>query len=391
MKIRTRILTAVLATATAFSCALTASAAAPTITLDNSTMPAMAKDGVATATLTLKSSDFEGVTGAKINITLPEGITLDSAEITDDTWVKGQDYEVKGNNTVTLVNVFNLGGDTATDLSLNLNVTVSGAEIKDYPITVTGEYADTKVDKVYTIAEASNGTLVISKAEKAFTSAEATTEIASLDTEQYFIPYGGVYYKDANDKYQYCEKTGLKEFTLPETGEVSVLKCKLPAADKDVTTFGLGTMDGDKNLPEINYKHFNALQFGSYAKKADNVGFGTLLIMGDYNAFKTAIDAATDEAALRAIVAKYDKTVDEKDNVNPGDSVTFTKDTNKITVKKVAQTKKMWSDNKYLQYAVRLYKLVPGRIYTSVGYSFDGTTYNFSAEIQSRENTFEAD
>ena len=177
MKIRTRILTAVLATATAFSCALTVSAA-PTITLDNSTMPAMAKDGVATATLTLKSSDFEGVTGAKINITLPEGITLDSAEITDGTWVKGQDYQVKG-NTVTLVNVFNLGGDTATDLSLNLNVTVSKADIGSYPITVSGEYADTKVDKVYTIDAASKGTLVISKAEKAFTSQAATAEITN--------------------------------------------------------------------------------------------------------------------------------------------------------------------------------------------------------------------
>ena len=383
MKIRTRILTAVLATATAFSCALTVSAE-PTITLDNSTMPVKAVEGNATATLTLKSTDFANVTGAKIKITLPEGITLDSAEITDDTWVKDQDYRVSG-NTVTLVNVFNLGGNTATDLSLNLNVTVSKADIGSYPITVSGEYADTDVVK-HDITDAELSKLVISKAEKAFTSAEATAEITKLDTTQYFIPYGGVYYKDANNKYQYCEKTGLKEFTLPETGEVSVLKCKLPAADKDVTTFGLGTMDGDKNLPETNYKHFNALQFGSYAKKADNVDFGTLLIMGDYNAFKTAVGAASDDALMQDIVKKYDAA-----GVSGGAAVTFKKGTNSITVKKVAQTKKMWSDNKYLQYAVRLYKLVPGRIYTSVGYSFNGTTYNFSAEVQSRVNPFTAE
>ena len=391
MKIRTRILTAVLATATAFSCALTASATAPTITLDNSTMPAKAVEGSATATLTLKSTNFANVTGAKIKITLPEGITLDSAEITDDTWVKDQDYRVSG-NTVTLVNVFNLGGNTATDLSLNLNVTVSKADIGSYPITVSGEYADTDVVK-HDITDAELSKLVISKAEKnALTSEVATDEITKLDTTQYFIPYGGVY-SVINSKIKYYDKTGVNSFDLSKAGEnkVSVLKCKLPAAGKDVTTFGLGTMEGDKSLPVTDYKHFNALQFGSYAKKADNVRFGTLLIMGDYNAFKTAIGAATDEAALRAIVAKYDKTVDEKDNVNPGDAVTFTKDTNKITVKKVAQSKEMWSDNEYLQYAVRLYKLVPGRIYTSVGYSFDGTTYNFSAEIQSRENTFEAD
>lgn len=387
MKIRTRILTAVLATATAFSCALTVSAE-PTITLDNSTMPVKAVEGNATATLTLKSTDFANVTGAKIKITLPEGITLDSAEITDDTWVKDQDYRVSG-NTVTLVNVFNLGGNTATDLSLNLNVTVSKADIGSYPITVSGEYADTNVVK-QTITETESGNLVISKAENAFDSTAAESVINDLDTTQYFIPYGGVYYKDANNKYQYCEKTGLKEFTLPETGEVSVLKCKLPAAGKDVTTFGLSEKPKDPD-GKNDYDRKNGLQFGSYAKIAENVDFGTLLIMGDYSAFKTAIGAATDDAALKAIVAKYDTAVDTNDTVNAGDAVTFKKGTNSITVKKVAQTKKMWSNNDYLQYAIRLIGLVQNKTYTAAGYSYDSTNYNFSAEVLSKYNTLTAE
>lgn len=381
MKIRTRILTAVLATATAFSCALTASAA-PTIKLDNSTMPAMAKEGVATATLTLKSSDFSDVTGAKIKITLPEGITLDSAEITDDTWTKDQDYKVSG-NTVTLVNVFNLGEGTATDLSLNLKVTVSKAKIDDYAITVSGEYADTDVVKHY-ITEAESGKLVISKAEKAFTVAEATNEITSLDDTQYFIPYGGVYYTDDNGKYQYCDKTGLKEFNLPATGEVSVLKCKLPADGEDVTTFGLSEKKADPN-GKYNYDKKNGLQFGTYAKIEGTKSYGTLLIMGDYNAFKTAIGAASDDAALQAIVAKYDTAC-----VSDGAAVTFNKDGKKITVKKVAQTRKMWSNDVYLQYAIRLIGLTNGQTYTAAGYSY-GTDYNFSAEVQSKLNPFTAE
>ena len=390
MKIRTRILTAVLATATAFSCALTASAAAPTITLDNSTMPAMAKDGVATATLTLKSSDFKDVTGAKIKITLPGGVTLESAKITDGTWVEDQDYQVKG-NTVTLVNVFNLGGNTATDLSLNLNVTVSKADIGSYPITVSGEYADTNVVK-QTITETESGNLVISKAEKnALALADATTEITQLDTTQYFIPYGGVY-SVVDNKIKYYDKTDVNSFDLSQAGEnkVSVLKCKLPADGEDVTTFGFAKKDADETA-EKDYDKQNGLQFGTYAKQGTGKSYGTLLIMGDYSAFKTAIGAATDDAALQAIVAKYDNTVDTKDTVNAGDAVTFTKGTNKITVKKVAQTKKMWSNENYLQYAIRLIGLVNGKTYTAAGYSLEGNAYNFSAEVQSKLNPFTAE
>lgn len=386
MKIRTRILTAVLATATAFSCALTVSAA-PTITLDNSTMPAKAVEGKATATLTLSSKDFGDVTGAKIKIELPDSVTLTEATITDGTWTKDQDYRVSG-NTVTLVDVFNLGNDTATDLSLNLEVTVSGAKIDNYAIKVSGEYADTNVDQVYSINAASKGTLVISKAENKSDVTAAASEITNLDDTKYFIPYGGVYYKDANGKYQYCDKTGLKEFTLPETGEVSVLKCKLPAAGEDVTTFGLSEKKADPN-GKYDYDKKNGLQFGSYAKKAEGTYFGTLLIMGDYNAFKTAIGAASDDAALQAIVAKYDGT-----GVSGGAAVTFTKGENKITVKKVAQTKNMWSNNKYLQYAIRVIGLKSGKTYTAAGYSYDSTAtekYNFSAEVQSRVNPFTAE
>ena len=88
MKIRTKLLTAVLATATALSCALTASAltAAPALNLQgNETAPAkVGADGKATATLTLKASDFStDVKGAKIVLTLDNNLKLTSAKVTD--------------------------------------------------------------------------------------------------------------------------------------------------------------------------------------------------------------------------------------------------------------------------------------------------------------------
>ena len=382
MKIRTRILTAVLATATAFSCALTASAAEPTITLDNSTMPAKAVEGKATATLTLKSSDFEGVTGAKIKITLPGDVTLESAKITDGTWVEDQDYQVKG-NTVTLVNVFNLGGNTATDLSLNLNVTVSKADIGSYPITVSGEYADTKVDKVYTIDAASKGTLVISKAEKAFTSAEATTEITNLDTTQYFIPYGGVY-SETNNDFKYATKNADGGFNLDTIGEdVKVLTCKLPTGGKTFTTFSSGNKPKNPDS-DIVYEKENGIQFGTYVTEQYVEGkYGTLLIKGDYNAFRNYYNK-TDAALLKAIVTRYNSTA-----LN-GKSLTLKGGTNSITVKMVPQTKFMWKGDSAFQYAVRLYGLeeTDKSSYTAVAYSVNNGSYTFSNEIQTKVNPF---
>lgn len=392
MKIRTRILTAVLATATAFSCALTASAAPnPTITLDNSKMAATVKeanDGTKTvnATLTLSSKNFEDVTGAKVKLALPDGLTVKEATIVDKskTWTKDVDYKID-KNTVTLVDVFNIG-DAANDLSLNVTLVVSGPNLDmgEVPITVSGDFADTNVDQVYQIANAGSGNLTIGKVEVIKAVGDVNTYVESVATEGYFVPYGGVYVDLGNDKYDYPTKKNDGSFDmLKVTAEnVQVFKCKLPDDTRKVTTFGYGKKAGEDD-GEFSYDRENSLQFGSYAKKANGVNFGTLVIMGDYNGFKNAVGVTSDDALMQQIVTKYDKNAEKS-----GAAVTFTKGSNQITVKKVKQNKEMWSNDYYLQYAVRLYKLVAGRTYTTVGYSNNGTDYNFSAEIQSRVNPF---
>lgn len=393
MKIRTKILTAVLAAATAFSCALTASALNPTpkITLDNTTMPATLEGNSATATLTLKSSDFNDVTGAKLTIQFPDGVTLVSAKITDGNWVADQDYKVDtANRTVTLVDVFNIG-DAAKNLSLNLEVEVSGVAMgENSDIVVKGEFADSEVDQVYKLDNCGTGKIIIGKEKTEATGkTDAETAIDSVNKEEYFIPAGGVYTDNGDDTYSYYAKQADGSFEIPDSlgtsTKVQVLKCKLPA-NGEFTTFSSGKKPkiNDTSLPV--YEQYNGIQFGTYVTEDYASGkYGTLVIKGDYNAFRNYY-GKTDDELLKAIIARYDST----EAISKGDALTLVGGTNSITVKKVAQTKLMWEGTSAFQYAVRLYKLAENdnTSYTAVAYSVNGSNYTFSSEIQTKVNPF---
>ena len=395
MKIRTKILTAVLAVATAFSCALTASAwddkanNAPTVEFGNSAMPGKTNsDGTATATLTLKSSDFADVTGAKLTVTLPNTMTLEDAKVTGNgSWVKGTDYKVVTGDagTITLVNVFNVG-DAEKNLSVYIELKASGT--LDGNITVSGEFADTKVDKVYNYSNIATGTLNLTRTETSYNTVEEAQTAITTPDEGYFVPVGGVYTMvDGNPKY-FSKADNQNAFYFGDTtGDITVLKCPLPADDEDVTTFGYTDKDGDQYSSK-EYEKYNGIQFGAYTNKnTDGNEFGTLIIMGDYTAFKNCYPNETDEALLQRIVGRYDERVNDN-TITLGGPLTLTKGGNSITVKKVNQTAHMWQSGANLQYAVRLYKLVEGRSYTGVAYSFSNNTYNFSKEIQTRVNPY---
>ena len=405
MKIRTKLLTAVLASATALSCALTASALDPTpsITLDNTAMPAtLAADNTTTATLTLKSSDFKDVKGAKITITLPDTMELVAAKIVEADWIADTNYKVDTmKKTVTLVDVFNFDGE-AKNLSLNLELTVKVATIDDNTITISGDFADENADKVYKLAEGTTGTLVIGKQLSA--PADKDTATANINEiingNEYFIPEGGVYKDNGDDTYSYATKNADGSFDLGDlSADIQVLKCKLPSNGK-FTTFSSSKKNAinDSNLPE--YEQSNGIQFGTYVTQKyedKQAEYGTLVIMGDYNAFRNYCGEA-DSTLLPNIAARYDEAVKKSTEVNEGDPVSFRYGTGTaetkpyITVKRVKQTKLMWKGDEAFQYAVRLYKLVNSRSYTAVAYSasvVDGnTTYTFSNEIQTKVNPF---
>ena len=395
MKIRTKFLAAVLATVMTFGCALSASAwdskdtTPPAVEFGNSAMPGIKNGNTATATLTLKSSDFADVTGAKLTVKLPEGMTLVKANVTGNgSWVADTDYKVDTSaGTITLIDVFNVG-DAAKNLSVYLELTVSGT--LDGNITVSGEFADTNVDKVYKYDGFATGTLTLSRSEANHDNKEdATAAIAGAANDNYFVPVGGVYTMvDGKVKY-YSKPDNAATFDLSDaSGNITVLKCPLPADGEDVTTFGYTDKAADKSSSKW-YEKENGIQFGAYTNQnnGDNQ-FGTLIIMDDYTAFKNAYGKdVTDEKLLKSIVKRYDAVVANKD-INEGDALTLKKGDHTITVKKVKQNAHMWKSGANLQYAVRLYNLVTGRSYTGVAYSYNNGTYNFSAEIQTRVNPY---
>ena len=399
MKIRTKFLAAVLATVMTFGCALSASAwdskdtTPPAVEFGNSAMPGIKNGNTATATLTLKSSDFADVTGAKLTVKLPEGMTLVKANVTGNgSWVAGTDYKVVEGDagTITLVNVFNIG-DAAKNLSVYLGLTVSGT--LNGAITVSGEFADTNVDKVYKYDGFATGTLTLSRSEANYDNKEdATAAIAGAANDNYFVPVGGVYTMvDGKVKY-YSKPDNAATFDLSDaSGNITVLKCPLPADGEDVTTFGYTIKDGDKNS-EKEYEKYNGIQFGAYTNKKSGKKFGTLIIMGDYTAFKNcysamSASAISDDALLNLIVTRYDQRVADN-KITLGEPLTLKKGDHSITVKKVKQTAHMWEDANNLQYAVRLYKLVKDRSYTGVAYSYSNGAYNFSKEIQTKVNPY---
>ena len=397
MKIRTKILTAVLAVATAFSCALTASAwnttSAPAVEFGNSAMPGIQKGDTATATLTLKSSDFADVTGAKLTVTLPDTMTLNDAKVTGNgSWVEGTDYKVVTGDagTITLVNVFNVG-DAEKNLSVYLELTVSKNEADNFDgyITVSGEFADTNVNKVYKYENFKTGQLTLTRTETNHTTVQEATEAIENPGPDYFVPVGGVYTKVGGKPKCFSKADNQNAFDFGDdtTGDITVLKCPLPGEGEVVTTFGYTDKDGDQYSSK-EYERYNGIQFGAYTNKnTGNNEFGTLIIMGDYTAFKNCYPNVTDEDLLKLIISRYDTRVTEG-KIKLGEPYTFKKGDQRITVKKVKQTAHMWQSGANLQYAVRLYKLVEGRSYTGVAYSFSNNTYNFSKEIQTRVNPY---
>lgn len=394
MKTRTKLLTAVLSTVTALSCALTAAAAGttPTITLQgNETKPAAAED--TTVTLSLKATDFGSVAGADLKLTLNGDISLDSTNVTitnnanGQTWtlVKDSNYTVSG-NTLKIVDVFNMTDApdvTALDLSVALQFN-GEVNIGRYAFTDNVTLVDENEETI-TPAGVTMGKLVIGKKTETVTGTGSKT----YDDTTKFLPYGVI--TDDNGKYLEKDKEGKFDFT----GEKSITRFIKPEG-KDVTTFGASKITDTK-----------AIQFGSYVDSvADGATFGTLVIapygLPDGENYTGCVKGSYDDV-IDYYKTKDSSTYDTTDKVlahlvellinnkkDDGKFYSLKYNGNKIIfLSIVKQNNYMWKDaetnNTKLQYAVRYKGLndeQQATDYTAVGYYCVNNTYDFSTEIK---------
>lgn len=399
MKIRTKFLAAVLAATMTLGCALTASAfkAEPKLSLQgNESSPLTLKNQAASATLTLKASDFKEVKGAKITVELPDsekmeltGITVSDVD-SENVWnlQKDVNYKVSGNK-ITMVDVFNFA-NTVKKANLNLNLTfdVAKASIGTYAVKVSGDFADDAADKVYPVT--ANANLVIGREEASATNLDALNSSISADNN-YFIPYGGAYKGDIN-----LPKSQDGTFSLAAgvtaNDKIGLLKCKLPVG-KAVTTFGVS-----KGLENFTNDGATAIQFGSYVNEVvSGYTYGTLFIAPGTATFEEAVKYYKENTQYTTEAAILERFIQilttNKAKAKELHTIKFNNKTQSIKVAYVPQSNYMWKDAakgepcSKLQYAVR-YKLTSEKldtVYTAVGYSCDtaSNNYNFSTEIKS--------
>lgn len=392
MKIKTKLLTAVLATATAFSCALTAAAATtPTITLHgNEATPAVAADGE-TVTLSLKASGFNVVAGADLELTLGTGISLRVAnvKISGET-IDNNKYKVSG-NTLRIIDVFNMtGAKQVTSLDLDITVNVGASDkIGRYDFSCTKAqlvYTDNKSKAIDVAVDSAK--LVVGKKTETVTFG---AENQNFDTSDSFLPYGIL---KSGDKYVVKNADG----SFNVSGEQKITRFITPI-DGAVTTFGASksVFSGDES----------SIQFGSYINKigTENNSFGTLLIVsrplsgtiaGSYSqgTYENAVKYfdGNEQGLFANIIAKFNEKATEGKNWFDGKLHPYSYNRTEVVYAAVVSQKTyMWrdSDTDYskLQYAVRCTGLnddvKKAYEYTAVGYSLKGDTYTFSTEVKS--------
>lgn len=184
-----------------------------------------------------------------------------------------------------------------------------------------------------------------------------------------FIPYG--FLKDSADNYIIPDKGG--NYTGVSSG--AYREFDLPT---NVITFGYVDTTFDSKA---------AIQFGSYAKKSAGSDRGTMCIAGDwkeYVEYKMTNNGYSVADVLSYVSERYDAKV-FVDGVQKYDFLKLTFNNGKsIRIYKVKQTKTMWDNDDYIQYALRIYNIDSNEQYAAVGYQMVNSKPVFSTEVKSK-------
>ncbi len=196
------------------------------------------------------------------------------------------------------------------------------------------------------------------------------TETTVTPNTDKFIPYG--FLKDSNGNYIRPDENGKYNNVDTEKSD-AYREFDIPTTDANVKTFGY-------SAETFNEK--DAIQFGSYALKLANGKRGTMCITGawkDYVAHKIKNSNMSVEQIVNYISNKYDAYIKNYDYIE----LTFNDGTAKsIKIYKVEQTKEMWSNSDYIQYALRIYNIASDLECVAVGYQTSNDNTIFSTEIK---------
>ena len=196
-------------------------------------------------------------------------------------------------------------------------------------------------------------------------------DTSAVDTNDYFIPYGALYYTDENGDIKYVDKDADGKFTAPVAGKFNFTSFKKPAFGK-LLTFGASANPTD-----------GTVQYGSYIESiAEGTKYGTMFITGDWDAFVKYYQdnkAWTVDEIVAKVSAMYDSNIEASTTGNVAisagsDIVVF--------AYKVDQSNYMYrNENGVLEFALRVIGLAADRTCTAVGYAKTENGCEFSENI----------
>lgn len=308
----------------------------------------------------LRLANFpNNVKGLDIELT-SAGAEFTGAANTTLNLVKGTNYIISDNKQT--IHIVELTDGITGNETIKLTATVKNAgniTVNVKGLAKDGETLLTTKDYVL------NGT-----AKVAVAPVENPTHAESVTPESgKFIPYG--FLKDSADNYIIPDKGG--NYTGVSSG--AYREFDLPT---NVITFGYVDTTFDSKA---------AIQFGSYAKKSAGSDRGTMCIAGDwkeYVEYKMTNNGYSVADVLSYVSERYDAKV-FVDGVQKYDFLKLTFNNGKsIRIYKVKQTKTMWDNDDYIQYALRIYNIDSNEQYAAVGYQMVNSKPVFSTEIKSK-------
>lgn len=308
----------------------------------------------------LRLADFSGnVKGLDIELT-SDGAVFTEATNTTLNLVKDTNYTISADGKT--IHIVELTDGITGNETIKLKAKVNNAGT--IAVTVKGLAKDgTTLLTDYVLTAAGKATVAVAPVENP-TPAENVTP-----TSGKFIPYGflmdsaGNYIiPDKDGNYTGVNRGAYREFDLPT----------------NVITFG---------YVDTKFEGKDAIQFGSYANKSAGSDRGTMCIAGDwkeYVEYKMTNNGYSVADVLSYVSEKYDAKV----FVNGVQQYNFLKLTfnngKSIRIYKVEQTKTMWDNDDYIQYALRIYNIDSNEQYAAVGYQMFDSKPVFSTEIKSK-------